>query len=120
MIRAWLFPMLTMLTASTAAQTLPIYQQPPAEIMALADAPPAPEVIGDSRHTVLVLLEQSAYPPLAELAAPERRLGGLRIDPRTHVANTITLSDNRPIRLSYSRGLALQRVDAPGPIPVSG
>ncbi|HZY33380.1 MAG TPA: prolyl oligopeptidase family serine peptidase [Rhodanobacter sp.] len=120
MIRAWLFPMLAMLAATVAAQTPPTYRQPPAEILALADAPAAPEVISDSRQTVLVLQEQGAYPPLAELSAPELRLGGLRIDPRTHVANTITLSDNRPVRLAYSRGLALQRVDATGPVPVSG
>ncbi len=121
MIRAWLFPLLALLTANVAAQTLPTYRQPPAGIMALADAPPAPEVISDSRQTVLVLLQQAAYPPLAELAAPELRLGGLRIDPRTHVANTITLSDNRPIRLPYSRGLALQRAGAAvAPIAVSG
>lgn len=119
--RPWLFAALAWLATGVAAQEPPSYRQPPASILALADAPPAPEVISDSRQTTLVLLQHDAYPPLAELAAPELRLGGLRVDPRTHVANTITLSDNRPIRLGYSRGLSLQRVDAPmAPVPVSG
>ncbi|CAM5255965.1 hypothetical protein RLIN73S_02572 [Rhodanobacter lindaniclasticus] len=107
------------MAGAVPAQTPPTYRQPPASILALADAPPAPQVLHDSRATTLVLLQRDAYPPLAELAAPELRLGGLRVDPRTHVAHTITLSDNRPRRLDYVRGLSLQRVGAP-PVPVSG
>lgn len=115
----WWLATLAWLATGVAAQTPATYRQPPASILALADAPPAPAVLSDSRQTTLVLLQQDAYPPLAELSAPELRLGGLRVDPRTHVANTITLSDNRPLRLDYSRGLSLQRVGA-APAPVSG
>jgi len=74
------------------------YQQPPAELLALADARPPPRVLSASRQQVRVLPGQTACPPLAGLAAPGWRLGGLRTDARTRVANAITLSDNRPIR----------------------
>lgn len=111
---------LTLFVTNAAAQMPARYQLPPADILALADAPAAPQVLSDSRNTILLLLAQDSYPPLAELSAPEMRLGGLRIDPRTHVANTITLSDNKPVRLIYSRGITLQRVDGSGPLVVSG
>ncbi|MGP1665929.1 MAG: TolB family protein, partial [Rhodanobacter sp.] len=109
-----------LLTTQASAHTPSTYQQPPADILALADAPLAPLLLSDSRHTILLLLAQHSYPPLAELSAPEMRLGGLRIDPRTHVANTITLSDNKPLRLVYSRGITLQRTDGSAPVAVSG
>lgn len=111
---------LTLLATSVMAQTPSTYQQPPAEILALADAPAAPQVLSDSGHTILLLLAQDAYPPLAELSAPEMRLGGLRVDLRTHVTHTTTLSDNRRRRLSYSRGITLQRVDGSAAVAVSG
>ena len=118
--RAGLLVVLALLATNVAAQAPPTYQQPPAEILALADAPTPPVVFSDSRHTTLLFLAQDTYLPLAELSAPELRLGGLRVDPRTHVANTITLSDNKPLRLVYSRGITLQRIDRAAPIAVSG
>lgn len=121
MLRALFFVSLASLATGATAQVAATYRQPPASILALADAVPAPEVISDSRQTTLVLLQRDAYPPLAGLSAPELRLGGLRVDPRTHVANTITLSDNRPIRLDYSRGISLLRIGAAlAPVGVTG
>jgi dipeptidyl aminopeptidase/acylaminoacyl peptidase len=101
------------------------YRVPPAPIAALIDAPELPDVaLSPDRHWLL-LLERPALPPIAELAEPELRLAGLRLNPRT----------NGPSRSSPYRSLALlplpagsglapedgQRADAPAaPRPVRG
>lgn len=59
--------------------------------MALVDASIAPRVLSASRHTNLLSLAQDPCPPLAELSAPEMRLGGLRVDPCAHAANACVL-----------------------------
>jgi len=64
------------------AQAPLAYQLSPAEILALADAPATSVVLSASQHTTLLLLMQNTYRPLAELSAPEMRLGGLRVGPR--------------------------------------
>lgn len=96
------------------------YQQPARSIVALADVPPAPEMMVDEAAATLVILQRGAFVPMAELAAPTISLGGIQVDPRTYVATTITLSDNHPIRLDYVRRLTLQRRGQPTPIVVSG
>jgi hypothetical protein len=64
---------LALFVTNAAAQMPARYQLPPVDILALADAPAAPQVLSDSRNTILLLLAQDSYPPLAELSAPEMR-----------------------------------------------
>lgn len=69
------------LAAPLAAQEP--YRDPPAPIARILDAPPLPFASVSPDRGTLLLLERNALPPIADVAAPELRLAGLRIDPRT-------------------------------------
>jgi dipeptidyl aminopeptidase/acylaminoacyl peptidase len=73
------------------------YKTPSAELAAIVDAPPLPGVSISPDRKKLLLMESSGLPALAELAAPELRIAGLRINPAT----------NGPSRGRYSKSLAL-------------
>jgi len=73
------------------------YQQPPEEILKLADAPTAPSVRINREGDHMVLLYRSRYKTISELSETELRLAGLRINPKTNIGsrerfyNNITL-----------------------------
>ena len=108
------------------------WQQPPPEILQVLHAPDLPVVSIDPGGTTFALAERVRYPPIAELAEPMLRLGGVRVNPRTnglHAAPTYAVpvlqriddgarteigmpADSRILRLSWSpdsRFLALTR-----------
>jgi dipeptidyl aminopeptidase/acylaminoacyl peptidase len=58
------------------------YRQPPAPIAQILDAEPTPAVSVGPNNDWLLLLEREGLPPISEVAAPELRLAGIRIDPR--------------------------------------
>ena len=69
------------LALTTAAQDGDAYRKPPKVMEELLLAPPTPGVsIGQEGRWMLVT-ERSSYPSLAELAEPEVRVGGLRMNP---------------------------------------
>ena len=59
------------------------YRQPPAPIAQILDAEPTPAVSVGPNNDWLLLLGREGLPPISEVAAPELRLAGLRINPRT-------------------------------------
>jgi dipeptidyl aminopeptidase/acylaminoacyl peptidase len=59
------------------------YQVPPAEIRAIIDAPQTPTVNVDSKGTWMLEMSAPGYPSIEDLAQPELRLAGVRINPRT-------------------------------------
>jgi dipeptidyl aminopeptidase/acylaminoacyl peptidase len=61
-----------------------IYRLPPPEIVRLVDAPRTPAAMIDPRRELILLMEQPSLPPISEIARPELRLAGLRIDPSTN------------------------------------
>ena len=76
----------------------PSYQKPPAALAALVDAPSTPDALVSPDYQWLMVLERPNQPKIAELAQPELRLAGFRINPRNHgpsrprgVAASITL-----------------------------
>src|SRR5699024_3321520 len=83
------------------AQNEPTYHLPSAAIAAVVDAPLTPSLSLSPDRKTLLLLERSALPPVAELAQPELRLAGLRIDPAT----------NSPSRETYSTGVVIKQLD---------
>lgn len=60
------------------------YKVPPKAIVDLVDVPPTPAVRVSPGGKWLLLLDQASMPSIAELAQPELRLAGLRINPATN------------------------------------
>ena len=74
-----------------------VYQMPPPELQAVVDAPRGPLFkLGPQRKTAL-LISLPGLPSIAEVAQPELKLAGLRINPRTRAAS----------RFDFSNGLSL-------------
>ena len=77
------------------------YQMPSAELAALVDAPATPGVSLSPDDSMMLLTTRPSLPSIGEVAAPELRIAGLRINPRT----------NGPSRARPSNGLALRTLD---------
>lgn len=80
---------------SLSAQTN--YRQPPAAIAQILDAPATPMAMPSPDRTMMVFLERPGLPSIAEISAPEYRLAGLRLDPRT----------SGPSRQQLARGMSV-------------
>ncbi|HET9274753.1 MAG TPA: prolyl oligopeptidase family serine peptidase [Gemmatimonadales bacterium] len=78
------------------------YRQPPPAIARILDAPLTPVVSVSPDRARLVLLERPSMPSIEEVAAPELRLAGIRLNPRT----------SAPSRLPTYTGLSV--------LPVTG
>lgn len=71
--------------APTLAQEAPArYETPGPELAALVDAPRTPAVSLSPDRATLLLMQPPSLPSIAEVSAPEARLGGLRINPRNN------------------------------------
>lgn len=84
---------LTVLQAASLEEAKPVtqneaaYHMPPPELQAIVDAPRGPVFkLGPQRKTAL-LMSLPGLPGISELAQPELKLAGLRINPRTHAAS---------------------------------
>lgn len=83
----------------TYAQDAINYQTPPKEIADLLLAKPTPAVNVDSKAEWMLLSSRNSYPSVEELAMPELRIAGLRINPnnfspsRGVYVNNFTLKD---------------------------
>ena len=75
------------MTASFAAvpvQAQTEYQRPPESLAQLVDAPRTPYVSLSPTREVMLFLHPPSVPPIADMAAPELRLAGTRINPRNN------------------------------------
>ena len=82
------------------AQNDLVYQVPPKAIADLVQAPLTPAVSINPEGTWMALLERAGFPSIEELAQPELRIAGLRINPRT----------NGPSRSSSYRNMVFKSV----------
>ncbi len=85
------------------------YRLPPEPIPSIIDAPPTPSLTLSPDRQWLAWLERRGLPPLAELAEPELRLAGARINPRTNARS----------RMPHLAALSFGRLDAEPPLPVA-
>lgn len=95
----------TYVTVCLCLATLPLaaqdrYLEPPPAIARILDAPQTPAVSLSPARDWMVLMERPSLPGIAEVAAPELRLAGVRLDPAT----------NGPSRASGFTGLVLRAV----------
>jgi dipeptidyl aminopeptidase/acylaminoacyl peptidase len=86
------------------------YQKPPREILELVDVDLPPLTVVDPSSRFFVLFRRPAYKTLEELAEPELRLAGLRLNPRNH---------NRT-RTSYALGVEVRELVTGRVVPVTG
>lgn len=89
---------------SVMAQTN--YQVPPSEILTLADVKRPPQNIISKNNTYLLMLERPLYKSVEELAEPELKLGGLRLNPLNFNVS----------RSSYSTSLVIQKLSDGKPV----
>lgn len=72
------------------------YKTPPAAIMNLATAKPSPGVSINDKGDWMLIIERSAMPTVEDLAQPELRIAGLRINPNnfspSRTTNAVGLS----------------------------
>ncbi len=71
----------------TAALAQTGYRTPDAALTAVVDAPLLPELTRSPARDRVLLLERAPVPTIAELAAPELRLAGLRFNPDRLASN---------------------------------
>jgi hypothetical protein len=71
-------------TSSAFGQDAVDYQMPPKAIADLLLAKPTPSVSIDSKAEWMLLSERNSYPSVEELAMPEYRIAGMRINPNNY------------------------------------
>ncbi|MFQ5605783.1 MAG: S9 family peptidase, partial [bacterium] len=86
------------------------YQTPPKPLADLVDAPPTPAVDLDPTQNWLLILERPNLASIEELAQPELRIAGIRINPRT----------NGRSRRSYYTGMKLKKISGGEEIAIQG
>ena len=86
------------------------YRLPPAALQAIVDAPRAPALSLSPQRTLAALVAMPALPGIAEVAQPELKLAGLRINPRTYAAS----------RFAFGTGIVLLDLATRAETPVTG
>lgn len=92
------------------AQDAVNYQIPPKEMADLLLAKPTPGVSIDSKAEWMLLSGRNSYPSVEELAMPEYRIAGLRINPNNY----------SPSRQTYINSLSLKNINTNANKPVTG
>lgn len=87
-------------TPFVSALETPRYQLPPQAVIDMVDAPLIPQTLLSPNREWLLLLERPPLPSVADLAQPELRLAGLRINPR----------NNDQSRAAQTTGIKLVRI----------
>ncbi|XP_034904056.1 probable glutamyl endopeptidase, chloroplastic [Populus alba] len=76
------------------------YQLPPPEIKNIVDAPPLPALSFSPQRDKILFLKRRSLPPLAELARPEEKLAGMRIDGKCNTRS----------RMSFYTGIGIHQL----------
>ena len=110
-----LLPLLPLSVGLMAASSLATaqdsgYQLPPAALQAIVDAPRAPTLSLSPKRNLAAMLATPSLPGISEVAQPELKLAGLRINPRTYSAS----------RFSFFTGLSLLDIDTQKQLVIKG
>ncbi|NUQ26132.1 MAG: prolyl oligopeptidase family serine peptidase [Saprospiraceae bacterium] len=90
------------------------YKLPPKDIADLLLAKPAPGVSIDSKGEWMALTEISLYPSVEELARPELRLAGLRINPNNYAPSRQNFINNIYFKnIATGKELSISGLPAP-------
>jgi dipeptidyl aminopeptidase/acylaminoacyl peptidase len=105
----------TLLLAELFAEDT-LYRQPPKPVADALNAAPTPAVSVSPQRDYAIFLQAVRYPPIADVAQPMLRLGGIRIDSNTngmHLGPAYTsysikrLADGADVKISPPRGAKL-------------
>ncbi|KAL9239768.1 hypothetical protein vseg_014059 [Gypsophila vaccaria] len=80
------------------------YQLPPPEIRDIVDAPPLPSLSFSPHKDKILFLKRRSLPPLVDLARPEEKLAGVRIDGKCNTRS----------RMSFYTGIGIHKLTADG------
>lgn len=86
------------------------YMEPPKELLEIIDAPTTPSLLVNPTKTHALLASPQEMPDIADLAQPELRLAGIRINPRN-------FGDSKP---RFWNSLSLQKLDTNKSYPILG
>ena len=107
------------LLISSAVSAQSSYQTPPAAIADLVNAPSTPAVTFSKDGSFMLLLERTESPSIEDLAQPELRIAGLRINPSTSGPSRAGGSINLKIKKTAT-GEEIQVTGLPSPAKMSG
>ncbi|XP_010679382.2 probable glutamyl endopeptidase, chloroplastic [Beta vulgaris subsp. vulgaris] len=80
------------------------YQLPPSEIRDIVDAPPLPALSISPQRDKVLFLKRRSLPPLIDIAKPEEKLGGIRVD----------VKSNTRSRMSFYTGIGIHQLTSDG------
>lgn len=100
----------TLLSLVSNAQTDDGYKLPPKDIADMLLAKPAPNVSVDDKGEWMLLTDVSLYPSVEELARPEYRIAGLRINPNNFA----------PSRQNYISNIWLKNISSGKEFKITG
>jgi dipeptidyl aminopeptidase/acylaminoacyl peptidase len=110
-IQRLLIPFCILFSTSTIlAQDDISYKTPPKDIMDMLLAKPTPNISVDDKGEWMLFTESSSYPSVEELARPELRIAGLRIDPNNYA----------PSRQVYITNLYLKNISTGKEYKIAG
>ncbi len=120
MIKQGLFALLLIAgTQSVTAQDDAGYKTPPKDIVDLVSVKPTPSVSISENGEWMLFLERNSYPSIEELAQPELKIAGLRINPRNFAPSRQTFINNLYLK-SLKGGPELKITGLPSPLSASG
>lgn len=102
--------LLIIFSATNHAQDDVSYKLPPKDIADMLLAKPAPGVSIDDKGEWMLLMESSSYPSVEELARPELKIAGLRINPANFA----------PSRQNFINNLYLKHIGSGKEMKISG
>jgi len=95
------------------------YQMPPKVMADLLLAKPTPSVSIDSKAEWMLLSERNPYPSVEELAQPELRIAGLRINPNNFAPSRQTFVNNFTLK-NIKTGKSVAITGLPTPLYAGG
>ena len=92
------------------AQDDAAYKLPPKDIADMLLAKPTPNVSIDDKGEWMLMLESASYPSVEELARPELKIAGLRINPANYA----------PSRQNFITNLSLRQIGSGKDMKITG
>ena len=106
------------LSLLTLAQDDVTYKTPPKDMLDMLMAKAAPGVSIDDRGEWMLLTESNSYPSVEELARPELKIAGLRINPANYAPSRQNFINNLYLK-NISSGKEMKISGLPNPLAAS-